>query len=177
MMKKTKVALLVVAMAAVSVTAMADTAGGGSTGHRLKWDGTTPVFAETCAFSVATHGAMSFDEALDTWTVSDPALITVKVRKVDSLSVTTDENLYDGASVVTPTRVDYRNGSSVSAQEGFAGGIIKEITAQAIDVSRIGGSRGFVDIKLGGTAQHIGQKVLLESQKAYHIKHVVSCIQ
>lgn len=169
-MNKIKMTVIAAAMIAVSGTAMADS-------YSLQWDGTTPEFAESCAFSEATNGAMTFNEAADLWTVTDPALITVKVRKVDSLSVTTDENLYDAETAVTATSVDYRNGSSVSGRDGWVGNLISSIAPESIDVTSIADSRGFIDISLGGTAQHTGQKVLLASTTDYHIKHVVSCIQ
>jgi hypothetical protein len=137
------------------------------------WGGTAGNFTDGCEFKANTAGVMSLTG--NTWTVTTPASVKLKTRKVLSVTVESDDILRDtSGNAVTDATVNY-SGSTVSTWSNRTS-LVSTVTASKIEVDGLkvkGASKFYINI--GGTATVDDDE--LDSATAYTINHTVTCNQ
>ncbi len=163
--------LLIAGLLGTASTAMASTVAG-----HAKWNGNTGNMSDICAFvDTPTDGTMSFDESDDTWTTTAPAVVELRTRGNNNLTVTSDNLLYQGttgSSDVVGITVDY-TGSTVEMPNGNT--LTTNVNSNSIAVG-MNNAVGIVTFNIEGTAKHTADVVLAKNTD-YHVKHTITCIQ
>ena len=153
-----------------SSSAMAVTVG---TPETTTWDGVSPTFAAECTFTNNNPGTMVLTGTV--WTVTTPAVVTLKTREVNEVTVTSDnvlrlESSSDGVDTAT---VNYSGSTVVGGPVGMA----TSVTPSLIEVTnvKVPGASVFT-INIDGTATLVNTDALASSEN-YYINHVVTCVQ
>lgn len=137
------------------------------------WGGTAGNFTNGCEFQSNTAGVMSLTG--NTWTVTTPASVKLKTRKVLSVTVESDDILRDtSGTAVAAATVNY-SGSTISTWSNRTK-LVSTVTASKIEVDGLkvkGASKFYINI--GGTATVDDDE--LDSATAYTINHTVTCNQ
>ena len=138
-----------------------------------EWGGTSSTYTDGCQFKDTTVGTMTLLDG--TWTVTTPASVKLKTRKVLSVTVESDDILRDtSGNAVTDATVNY-SGSTVSTWSNRTS-LVSTVTASKIEVDGLkvkGASKFYINI--GGTATVDDDE--LDSATAYKINHTVTCTQ
>ncbi len=166
--------LLIAGLLGTASTAMAGTV---VLEDKVQWNGNTGNMPDICTFvgTPPATGAMSFDESSSTWTTTAPAVVHLKNRGHNNLTVTNVGHLYQGtsgSSTVVPVTVNY-TGSSAEMNDGSA--LTTNAGSSSISVS-MNNAVGVVKLSIGGTAEHT-QEVVLAKNMSYHVKHKITCTQ
>ena len=132
------------------------------------WGGTTGTFTEGCEFKSSTAGVMSLTG--NTWTVTTPASVKVKTRKVPSVTVESDDILRRAGVAVTTAVVNYTSST-------VTGNVVSKTNGTSITVGNTSGNGAKVfTINIDGTAVMADTDDLI-SATAYTINHTVTCNQ
>ena len=132
------------------------------------WGGTAGNFTDGCAFKTNTAGVMSLTG--NTWTVTTPAQVKLKVRNVNNVVVESDDILRRAGVAVTTAVVNYTSST-------VTGNAVANVNSNSISVGNISGNGAKVfTINIDGTAVMADTDDLI-SATAYTINHTVTCNQ
>ena len=132
------------------------------------WGGTAGNFTNGCEFQSNTAGVMSLTG--NTWTVTTPAQVNLKVRNVSNVVVESDDILRRAGVAVTTAVVNYTSST-------VTGNAVANVNSNSISVGNISGNGAKVfTINIDGTAVMADTDDLI-SATAYTINHTVTCNQ
>ena len=132
------------------------------------WGGTAGNFTDGCEFKANTAGVMSLTG--NTWTVTTPAQVKLKVRNVNNVVVESDDILRRAGVAVTTAVVNYTSST-------VTGNAVANVNSNSISVGNISGNGAKVfTINIDGTAVMADTDDLI-SATAYTINHTVTCNQ
>ena len=164
----------IVATVAAVLFPVATVANIGQTGSAL-WEGTVQAaqFTDECTFTDATPGTMVLTN--NVWTVSSPALVKMKTRGVDTVTVVSDGfiRLNSNAAVVDTVSVSYV-GSDVSGGPAAISSVIAPSLFSVMDIKAAGAS--VFDVSIDGTAT-LEDTNAMANGESYHVRHIITCIQ
>jgi hypothetical protein len=180
-----------------SAALVAVMASGASAAGYTHWvgDTTNNNFNPGCTFTTNENGVYTYDESTKTWTVTNPADVTIEVRNSPTVTVgyiqvdpvnkagdtvggtvwsTTDEwtadVLYTGSVITKPSPWDQ------PAPTGNYNKIYLEDTGSFAGVNP---TSGIVDIDIDGTATitGFGTNEIIDANTEYRTSHMITCMQ
>jgi hypothetical protein len=153
---------------AAAITATGD-------GPNAIWDGSTSSseFDDLCSFIGNDAGVMVLTN--NVWTITTPAVVTLKTRGVDNITVVSDEKIRLTSTdvAVDDVTVSY-SGSSVNNGPPSINGQSSTNLYNVTGVKAPGAS--VFNINIAGTASLVNTNAMANGEN-YYVKHLVTCLQ